>query len=145
MPKKPTKKQLSDAGKKLQNPRTRVGAVFGLAMSARCSWTRDDLDLGWVDKLVATGDQHGSDGAAVAASAGDSRRFVGEMSVAPLHQREDGNGQLAALLGQPILGARGALAVGASLEDPFPDEPGEAIAEDVRRHAEARLELVEAA
>jgi hypothetical protein len=51
----------------------------------------------------------------------------------PLHQGEERNGQLAALLGQPILEPRRALAVGDALEDAFFDEGVEAIGEDVSR------------
>jgi hypothetical protein len=104
-----------------------------------------DLDFSWTDAVVVAGNEDGSDGAAVSAPACDSRRFLGKMPVAPLHQCEHRNCELATLLGQSILEARRALAVSGSLHDAFADEAVEAISEDVRRHAEARLELVEAA
>jgi hypothetical protein len=122
-------------------PRVATGGT----RSAGESWTGYYLDLRRADGLVVAGHEDGSDGLTVAAAACDSRGFRREVAIAPLHQREQRNGQLAALLAQPVLEAWRTLTVGASLQDPFGDEPREAISEDVSRHAQALLELVEAA
>src|SRR5262249_12396188 len=72
----------------------------------------------------------------------DARRLFREVAVAPLHQGEERNPQLATLRGQAVLEARRALAVLDALEDAFGDEPLQAIGEDVARDAEALEQLL---
>src|SRR5262245_41081091 len=67
-----------------------------------------------------------------------------EVAVAPLHQREQSDAEVAALVGQHVLVPLGPLVVARALEDAGVDEPREAVAEDVSRDAEAALEIVEA-
>jgi hypothetical protein len=93
---------------------------------------------------VVGGHEHRADGAAVGATPREAWRLVGKMPVAPLHQGDQRDGELAPLLRQLVLETRRSLAVGGSLQDPFVDQPGEAVTEDVSRDTEALLELVEA-
>src|SRR5262245_31352345 len=67
------------------------------------------------------------------------------MRVAPLAQRRQGDVELAALRGEPVLEARRALAVRDSLQDRLRHQPVEPVGEDVPRNSEALLELVEPA
>ena len=67
------------------------------------------------------------------------------VAVAPLQQGHHDRPQIEALLGQPVLEARGALLVGHALEDALVDEAAEAVGEHVARDAEVALEVVEAA
>src|SRR5436190_468985 len=97
------------------------------------------------DQDAAAGDELHRHRRAVAAPARDPRRALREVAVAPLHQREEGEAKLAALVGEAILEALGPLAVADALEDADVDEPVEAVGEDVARDAEAREQLVEPA
>jgi hypothetical protein len=77
----------------------------------------------------------------------DDRRpgLLGQVLVAPLHDRDDGRVQVTAGLREPVLEALGLLLVEAALEDPRPDERLQARREDVAGDPEVALHVREAA
>src|SRR6266542_2592304 len=105
------------------------------------------VDLAGCERASAlAADELLDDLAAAAGVLGDPRRAAGgEVAVAPVHQREQRDGELAPALGKPVLEALGPLLVADALEDAGVEESGEPGAEDVACDPEARLELVEAA
>ena len=73
--------------------------------------------------------------AAAVAVVDDDRGPVlrGVVAIAPLQQGHHHRPQVDALLGEPVLEARGAILVGHALEDALLDEPAEAVGEHVAR------------
>src|SRR5215472_11657302 len=87
---------------------------------------RDALDLvGAKDARVALRDERCDDGRLVALAAEQRRRLRAEVGVAPLPEAGEREPELAALLREHVLVARGALAVADTFEDSLVDEPVE--------------------
>src|SRR5262249_36544013 len=80
----------------------------------------------------------------VAPSTRDPGRLVRDVVVAPLHQRDNANAELAPFLRQVVLEALGVLAVANPLEDALADEAGQPVGEDGAGHPKAREQLIEA-
>jgi hypothetical protein len=76
-------------------------------------------------------DQHGRPGAA------------GEPGVAPSHERQDDRIQVATLVGEVVVRARGVLLVRATLDQAVLDEGIQPVDEDVSRDPEAVSDLIE--
>jgi hypothetical protein len=72
-----------------------------------------------------------------------SSAFGQVVLVAPEHQLGDYAPEVAALLRQDVFVALGALLIGPAFEDAFVDEALESIGENLLRHAQTALELVE--
>jgi hypothetical protein len=69
---------------------------------------------------------------------------AGEPGVAPSHERQDDRIQVATLVGEVVVRARGALLVGATLDQAVLDEGIQPVDEDVSRNPEAVSDLIEA-
>ncbi len=80
----------------------------------------------------------------VVSAPGDLRRFRADIAISPFHEREKDDFQFAALVCQAIFEAIGALGLWLAREDPVIDEAVEPFGEDVRSHAEAFGQLIEA-
>src|SRR5919198_4359748 len=109
----------SRSGHELQVVRWDDGSVFG-----------DDADRHW---------------GAVAAAPGDPRWLLGDVAIAPLHQRQERDAQLAALLGEVVLEPLGPFAIADALDDPLVDESMQPIGQHVAGDAQAVEQLVETA
>src|SRR5439155_17393530 len=90
------------------------------------------------------GDEPDGDGRPVAAPPRDSRRLLREMAVAPLHQGQEGDAKLSALLRQAVFESLGPLAVPDTLEHFLGDEPIQPVRQNVACDPEAVEQLIEA-
>ena len=110
------------------------------------SWDNGHL-VGGDRGLALLADQRGVQLAAalrVLREAGRARR-AGQIVVAPVHEGEQGDEQLTAHRGEPVLKAVGVLVVADSLEHSGLDEPTKPVGEHVAADAETCLELFETA
>src|SRR5262249_9390922 len=116
-----------------------------LSLGRPRSGTRDAFDLVGAQDVGALGDERGDDRSLVGLAAGDAGRVVAPVFVAPLPEAGVRDLQVAPLLGEPGLVARGPRAVADALEDSLVDEPVESFGEHVAGNPEALLKLLEAA
>src|SRR5690242_16115507 len=112
-------------------------------LRARAGLGRHGVGMERLAAVVA--DEHRVDELAARVAKDDRRAgLVGQVLVAPLHDRDDGRVEVPPGLRQPVLEALGLLLVEAALEDPRPHEVLEPRREDVARDAEVALDVREA-
>ena len=97
------------------------------------------------DDFIALGteDSLGERRAAPVVDQHGGRLTVGKPTIAPLHERDEGRGEVLALLGENVLVANRTILVGNPLENTGPDQLAEAIGEQVLGDAQILLELAE--
>src|ERR687892_2000077 len=122
-----------------------VSGAIACGRRRRATRARHRLDFAGAQDGRALGDEGGDDLLLVGLAAQQEWRLLAHVGVAPLPERGEGDAQVAAFVGEPVLVALGPLAVADTLEDSLLDEPVQPVGEDVAGDAKALLQLVEAA